>query len=499
MAAPPPSSSSGISAVVLASILGFVVLIMFTISRVDVLRSFEYGGGGGRFRLDFLGGYYSLSAVQLQTRLPRSVEPQSVLNDSSSSSAISGHRLANSTHLDRKNGESRRKEGLEEGLARARGAIRMAATLSRQQSVKAAVYGKLSGLLNSSSSFIYRNPLAFYQSYMEMEKRFKVYVYEEGELPIVHSGPCKNIYSTEGRFIDEMEHRGGRFRTRDPHAAHVFFMPFSVSWMVRYLFKPLTYAPLQHFVSDYVKVISTQHPFWNRTQGADHFMVSCHDWAPEASKGNPYLYNTSIRVLCNANSSEGFNPQKDVSLPEIKLIGGLFPPQLVSIPPASTPRPYLAFFAGGLHGPIRPALLQHWKDRDPDLQVYQYLPKDSDYFSFMLKSKFCLCPSGYEVASPRILEAIYAGCVPVILSKNYVLPFSDVLRWEAISVQVDIEEIPKLKEVLEAVPEDKYMMLVEGGRAVRKHFLLNTPAKRYDMFHMVLHSIWLRRLNLMLQ
>ncbi|GAB2261763.1 hypothetical protein Droror1_Dr00002760 [Drosera rotundifolia] len=480
--------SLGVSKLTAASIVGFFVLIVLAVDRFGVIKFYGSGGGGGS--LIELGGF-SISSVQLQTRVPGSVEPQSVVNDTASSWT---ERIANLTLLVRKSGEARRTEAVEEGLARARAAIRMAMMKGEQSATNASIV-EVDGV-NSSSSFIYRDPRAFFQSYMEMEKRFKVYVYKEGERPIVHSGPCKDIYSTEGRFIDEMEHGSGRFRTRDPRAAHVFFMPFSVTWMVEYINKTLKYAPLQHFVSDYVKVISSKHPFWNRTQGADHFMVSCHDWAPHASEGNSNLYNNSIRVLCNANSSEGFNPQKDVSLPEIKLDSGHFSPQLLSIPPRTNPRPYLAFFAGGLHGPIRPILLNHWKGKDPNIQVYEYLPKELDYFSFMNKSKFCLCPSGYEVASPRILESIYTGCVPVILSKSYVLPFSDVLRWEAFSIQIDVEEIPRLKQVLEAVTDDKYRMLLEGSRAVRRHFILNQPAKRFDMFHMILHSIWLRRLNL---
>ncbi|PNX66854.1 putative glycosyltransferase, partial [Trifolium pratense] len=174
---------------------------------------------------------------------------------------------------------------------------------------------------------------------------------------------------------------------------------------------------------------------------------------PHASKGNPFLYNNSIRVLCNANTSEGFNPLKDVSLPEIHLFGGEVSTKLLSPPPDNVPRRYLAFFAGGMHGPIRPILLHHWRNRDSDFRVYEYLPKGVDYYSLMLNSKFCLCPSGHEVASPRIVESIYAECVPVILSDYYVLPFSDVLRWEAFSVQVDVSDIPRLKEVLSAIPE----------------------------------------------
>ena len=219
---------------------------------------------------------------------------------------------------------------------------------------------------------------------------------------------------------------------------------------------------------------------------------------PHASKGNPFLYNTSIRVLCNANTSEGFNPQKDVSLPEIHLYGGNVSPKLLTPPPDNASRPYLAFFAGGIHGPIRPILLNHWKNRDNVLRVYEYLSKDLDYDSFMLQSKFCLCPSGHEVASPRIVEAIYAECVPVILSQNYVLPFSDVLKWEEFSIQLDVSDIPRLKNVLRAVPEEKYRRLKDGLRVVRRHFMLNQPPKRFDVFHMILHSVWLRRLNVKL-
>lgn len=116
---------------------------------------------------------------------------------------------------------------------------------------------------------------------MEMERRFKVYVYSEGEPPIVHDGPCKDIYTMEGRFIHEMEHGpSARFRTRDATRAHAYFMPFSVTRMVTYLYQPSTYdvTPLQRFVADYVGAVSAKYPFWNRTHGADHFMVACHDW-----------------------------------------------------------------------------------------------------------------------------------------------------------------------------------------------------------------------------
>lgn len=113
-----------------------------------------------------------------------------------------------------------------------------------------------------------------------MERLFKIYVYQEGEPPVFHDGPCRSIYSTEGRFIHEMERRHNQYRTMDPDEALVYFLPFSVVMLVRYLYEPGSHKTdaIRHAVVDYVNVIAAKHPFWNRSLGADHFMLSCHDW-----------------------------------------------------------------------------------------------------------------------------------------------------------------------------------------------------------------------------
>ncbi|XP_062190370.1 probable glycosyltransferase At5g03795 [Phragmites australis] len=343
---------------------------------------------------------------------------------------------------------------------------------------------------------VYRNAYAFHRSYREMENLFKIYVYEEGEPPVFHDGPCRSIYSTEGRFIYSMEMES-RMCTRDPGLAHVFFLPFSVVKMVKMIYEPSSHdmGPLRRTISDYVGVLSTKYPYWNRSLGADHFMLSCHDWGPYVSSANGHLFANSIRVLCNANTSEGFNPSKDVSLPEINLRSDVVDKQVGG--PSASHRPILAFFAGGNHGPVRPLLLEHWKGKDPDVQVSEYLPRGVSYTDMMRRSRFCLCPGGYEVASPRLAEAIYLECVPVVVDDgDYALPFGDVLNWAAFSVRVRVADIPRLKEILAAVSPRQYIRMQRRVRTVRRHFLVHGGApRRYDVFHMILHSVWLRRLN----
>ncbi|XVE61579.1 hypothetical protein DITRI_Ditri06bG0051800 [Diplodiscus trichospermus] len=371
---------------------------------------------------------------------------------------------------------------LEDGLRRARIAIKEAINGSQLQDPDYIPNGP-----------IYKNAKVFHRSYLEMEKRLKIFVYKEGELPLFHDGPCSLLYTMEGQFINKME-VNQKFRTHNPEKAHVFYLPYSVTRMVKYIWvRGMPIKPLGNVVSDYVSVIAEKHPYWNRSLGADHFMLSCHDWGPATSFFVPDLAKNSIRALCNANTSERFNPMKDVSIPEISLkssrleglIGG----------PSPSQRSMLAFFAGGNHGPVRPLLFEHWGERDQDIQIHDYLPKGVSYYDFMRHSKYCLCPSGYEVASPRVVEALYNGCVPVLISKSYVPPFSDVLNWKSFSVMVSLEDIPNLKKILMSISDRRYIRMQKRVVQVRRHFELHETPKRFDVFHMILHSIWLRRLN----
>ncbi|KAG6647426.1 probable glycosyltransferase At5g20260 isoform X1 [Carya illinoinensis] len=385
-------------------------------------------------------------------------------------------------------------ERIEQDLGRARAAIRKAIRTLNYTSDKEEIY--------VPTGPVYRNAYAFHQSHIEMVKRFKVWVYREGELPMAHIGPLSYIYSIGGQFMDEMERGDSPFLASHPDEAHAFFVPLSISKITDCfaVLDPRTFFDrMIRIFTDYVHVVADKYPYWNRSSGGDHFMVSCHDWAPLIDRHDHKLYKNFIRVLCNANTSEGFKPMRDVSLPEFNLKGH----PLYNLGPtrygvAPSERTILAFFAGAAHGDIRDILFLHWKEKDDEVQVYENLPKKKNYHKLMGQSKYCLCPSGSEVASPRVVEAMYQECVPVIISDYYTLPFSDVLDWSKFSVFVPPKRIPEIKTILKGISQRKYLTLQKRVTQVARHFELNRPSKPFDVIHMVLHSVWLRRLNIML-
>lgn len=111
-----------------------------------------------------------------------------------------------------------------------------------------------------------------------MEKVFKIYVYEEGDPPLFHYSGSQGILGIEGILIHQIEI--SKFRTSDPRQAHVYFVPMSVLSIVNYAYEVgnRAWTPLQNIARDYIKLISTKYPYWNRTSGHDHFFLACHDW-----------------------------------------------------------------------------------------------------------------------------------------------------------------------------------------------------------------------------
>ena len=136
---------------------------------------------------------------------------------------------------------------------------------------------KFSG--STSDVWVFSLVNCFYRSYQLMERTLKVYVYRDGSKPVFHLPITRGIYSSEGWFMKLME--GNRhYVVRDPRRAHLFYMPFSSRHLqfATYVRGSHNRTTLRVFLQKYVESIASKYPFWNRTDGSDHFLAACHDW-----------------------------------------------------------------------------------------------------------------------------------------------------------------------------------------------------------------------------
>ena len=72
-----------------------------------------------------------------------------------------------------------------------------------------------------------------------------------------------------------------------------------------------SYEEMEIVVQNYVQSLINEHPYWNRSQGADHFFVHCHETIDVP------LLNNAIRVLCATQDVRQFNPSMDMFLPPL--------------------------------------------------------------------------------------------------------------------------------------------------------------------------------------
>ena len=80
----------------------------------------------------------------------------------------------------------------------------------------------------------------------------------------------------------------------------------------------------------------------------------------------------------------------------------------------------------------------------------------SPHFCRALKTtKFCLCPRGNKAWSPRIMDALWFGCIPVLIADHYVPPLLGLVQWNTITVAVPEARVKDLKKILISIPSEQ--------------------------------------------
>lgn len=145
-----------------------------------------------------------------------------------------------------------------------------------------------------------------------------------------------------------------------------------------------------------------------------------------------------------------------------------------------------------MNSPVRQFLVKEWGN-DSEMSIHRSRLK-TPYSEALLGSKFCIHAKGFEVNTARIGDALYYGCVPVILADYYDLPFADILNWKSFSLVVSTMDIPILKKMLQQIINSgDYLRLYHNVIQVQKHFQWYDKPIDYDVFHMVMHELWIRR------
>jgi hypothetical protein len=336
----------------------------------------------------------------------------------------------------------------------------------------------------------YHSRRVFEANYDEMNRNIKIFVY-----PYPRNDPYRDIYRAwesrpSGNYASEAYFKQALMKssyvTSNAAEADFFFMPVSIT-RAR-MDKRVGTEGVKRFCKKHVTSLRNNWSYWNRTGGVDHFYLSCHSIARTAMELVPYVRQNAIQLVCPSSYHlHYYITHKDASVPQIWPRDGGTPQGAKHI----AQRKRLAFFAGSLNSNVRVQLQETWQNDD---EILIHSGKVTfPYSEGLLTSKFCLHVKGFEVNTARLGDAMFYGCVPVVIANYYDLPYADVLDWHKFSIVVPTFDIPLLKEILKSVTPAQYTKMHQYVLQVRQHFQWHTPAREFDAFYMVMYELWIRR------
>ncbi|CAI2351721.1 unnamed protein product [Caenorhabditis sp. 36 PRJEB53466] len=251
----------------------------------------------------------------------------------------------------------------------------------------------------------------------------------------------------------------------------------------------------QNYVKNVDEYIGSLDPaVWNN--GRNHLVFNFyHGTFPDYDDHN-LNFNTGEAMIARASSSENnFFKRFDVSLP---LFHENHPYQIESSPKKMTKkderRRYLVSFKGkryvyGIGSGTR-NLVHHLHNGEDvvmvttckhnnDWQVYQdeRCQRDNDeydrweYDELLANSTFCLVPRGRRLGSFRFLETLRSGCIPVVISDSWVLPFSETIDWRSAAIMVAERDALLIPELLMSTSRQRVKELRASARDVYDGYL----------------------------
>ncbi|KAF4675458.1 hypothetical protein FOL46_001396 [Perkinsus olseni] len=318
--------------------------------------------------------------------------------------------------------------------------------------------------------YTYPALLGLAQPSPESFSSFKVYVYEPPE-EIFTGLQQSSLLCGMGQWgVEVLVHKwllSNANRTKDPSDADLFYVPVygtclqTRNGMGLQSMTAEVYEPLFKWLLN--------SPWWQRRDGADHIFLFADGQGAyqftfyDILRPNPILLLVEGRcptwnepIGDHLDVKLCYSPWKDIIIPGHTDHGRAMYMRQHARPLEE--RDILLTFHGrhgGVHEgykrcEVRNALVSELSQY-PDVSVGGFI---GNYLEIKGRSRFCMAPAGTSPWTNHLYESFFAGCIPVILSDDFILPFTAFLNWSQLSIRWPEERIAELYPFLKSIPDE---------------------------------------------
>lgn len=136
-------------------------------------------------------------------------------------------------------------------------------------------------------------------------------------------------------------------------------------------------------------------------------------------------------------------------------------------------RKYKVGYAGRETHPIRKKMYECLKDIEDYQFAVNFDYNQTEVFRDILyNSVFALSPRGFGPASFRMYEAIQMQCIPIYISDQFWLPFTNDIEWNKMCLLINENEIETIPEKVDYLLESgEYQTFIDYGQEVYQKYL----------------------------
>lgn len=192
----------------------------------------------------------------------------------------------------------------------------------------------------------------------------------------------------------------------------------------------------EEYVCEYFKHKDNFYPvYWTRVlncHNAENKLNAIQELASLPSKENGFTVSTHDDAPLPFQKTKNFSAGGNIKGIPIPLIG--------SKPPYSAVRKNILIqFHGSITHPLRNPIADLIITDHFSIKLKNWTPEinkqdEENNFYEMARAKFTLCPRGYGPTSFRLYEALHLRSIPIYVSDNFYLPFTDKVNWNKIVI-----------------------------------------------------------------